>query len=81
MKVYVVITVFQGCFDAIEVFAIDSDANVYVEKIKADYPGESDLEVVQREIEVKPTPSEQEEKFLRDSAAYVEKLEAERKSA
>ena len=81
MKLYAVVTVFQGVFDAVEAFETALGANVYVEKIKADYPGESDLEVVQREIEVKPTPSEQEEKFLRDTAEYVEKLEAEHKSA
>ena len=38
MKLYAVVTVFQGVFDAVEAFETAPLANGYVEKIKADYP-------------------------------------------
>jgi hypothetical protein len=80
-KVHAVVTVFQGLFDDVEAFSSAPNATLYAEKVKADYPGESGLEVVRKEIEVKPTLSEREEKFKWASAEYLGKLKADKKSA
>jgi len=51
MIVYVVITVFQGVFDAIEVFPVEFLADNYVAKLKTDFT-QDDLEIVKKPLEM-----------------------------
>lgn len=52
MKVYVVITVFQGVFDAIEIRKTKEESDAYVEQLRAEYFEDEDLEIVQEEHEI-----------------------------
>jgi len=54
VKVYVVITVFQGVFDAIAIYKTEEEADAYVEKLKAEYFEDEDLEIVQEEHDFIP---------------------------
>lgn len=52
MEVYVVVTVFQGVFDDAKGFKTSKEADNYIEKLKADYNGDEDLEIRNLVLEI-----------------------------
>lgn len=52
MIVYVVITVFQGTFDDIEVFKTQKESDTYVAKLKEDDFTPEELEIVQNSLTI-----------------------------
>jgi len=52
MELYVVITVFQGVFDAIEPFKTEKEADDYAEKLKAEFGDDEDLDITKKRLEI-----------------------------
>ena len=51
MIIWVVVTVFQGVFDDVQPFPLESEADTFVEKVKSDYADE-DIQAVKKRIEI-----------------------------
>lgn len=51
MELWVVVTVFQGIFDDVQPFKTEPEADVFADKVKADYAGE-DIQAIKKCIEI-----------------------------
>lgn len=51
MKVWVVVTVFQGVFDNVEPFKTEKEADVFADKVKADY-AEENIQAIKKRLEI-----------------------------
>lgn len=52
MEIWIVVTVFQGVFDAVKPFKTEQEADAYIESLKAEFGEDEDLDINKRGLEI-----------------------------